>query len=271
VLSLKLSGDAGVVNATPMPTASVEAMLNPDHLPAYDGPTGSVEGTVTVSGDPPVPTPADFSKCPDAEKIWGTSFREGPGRRDDVDERPRATLVDAIVGVTGYRGFYVPERNEKKRVTIRGCGYEQRTVTMTLGQELDVANESRDLWMPLLEPGITKVIRPVPPRGDPVPFYPKRPGHYLLVDNNRRYVVVDLYVFLHPLHTATDGQGHYRIDGIPVGKVSVSTKHPRFTGEATTELDVKAGVVHHVDLALKHVRAPDAGPPVVVEGGIELH
>src|SRR5580658_2813912 len=37
-------------NALPTPSANVDALVNPSHLPAYDGPTGSVEGTVFVRG-----------------------------------------------------------------------------------------------------------------------------------------------------------------------------------------------------------------------------
>src|SRR5689334_21958384 len=66
------AGEGGVLNATPNPTASVAAAVNPQNLPAYSGPTGSVEGTVTVTGDPPAKEALDFSRCPDASKAWGT-------------------------------------------------------------------------------------------------------------------------------------------------------------------------------------------------------
>ncbi|HEY8073287.1 MAG TPA: hypothetical protein VIF62_04245 [Labilithrix sp.] len=259
VYSIKMPEGGSVVNATPMTTASVAAMVNPENLPIYDGPTGSVEGTIWVTGDPPVPTPADFSRCPDAEKIWGASFRQGPPNAKGA--RP---LADAIVGVTGYKGIFVPEKEPAKRATIAGCGYEQRTVTMTLGQELDVYNEATQFWTPILEPGVVKVMRMLPPHADPAKLYPQRPGHYLLLDNDRRYAVVDVYVFLHPLHTATTTTGTYRIDGIPVGKVRVSTTHPRFEGEVSTELDVKPNVVNHVELTLDH-KHRDAGPAVLDE------
>ncbi len=260
VYSIKMPEGGSVVNATPMTTASVEAMVNPDKLPLYDGPTGSVEGSVYVTGDPPVPTPADFSRCPDAEKIWGVSFRQGAPNAKGA--RP---LADAIVGVTGYKA-YVPAKQPERRVTIAGCGYEQRTVTMMFGQELDVYNDSTDFWTPVLEPQAIKVMRMVPPHADPAKIYPKKPGHYFLLDNDRKYAVVDVYVFLHPLHTVTTTTGTYRIDGIPVGKVRVSTTHPRFEGEVSTELDVKPNVVNHVDLTLVH-KHRDAGPAVLDGGG----
>ncbi len=261
VYSIKMpDGGSDIVNTTTLPAASIAAMVNPDKLPTYEGPTGSVEGTVFVTGDPPVATPADFSRCPDAEKIWGQSFRQGAPNASGA-----RTLADAIVGVTGYKGF-VPEKTEAKRITIAGCGFERRTATLTFGQELDVYNESAEFWTPILEPGVSGVMRMLAPHTDPLRLYPKRPGHYLLLDHDRRYAVVDVYVFLHPLHTATTTSGSYRIDGIPVGKVRVSTTHPRFEGEVSTELDVKPGVVNHVDLTLKHVHK-DAGPAIVGDDG----
>jgi hypothetical protein len=261
VYSIKVPGDAAA--AMPMPSANTEAMLNPDNLPVYDGPTGSVEGNVYVTGDPPVPTPADFSRCPEAAAIWGQSFREGA-----PNAKGQHPLGDAIVAVTGYKGF-VKDKDESRRITIRGCGYEQRTASITLGQHVEVANESKDFWTPVLEPGGNRVMRMVPPKGDPIPLFPKKAGRYMILDRDYRHVVVDLFVFLHPLHTVTNLEGHYRLDGIPVGKVKVGTMHPRFDGETTVDLDVKPGVVNHVDLVLKHVHK-DAGPAVLGDAAVPV-
>ena len=246
--------DGAVVNATVLPTASVAAMVNPDKLPPYDGPTGSVEGTVTVTGDPPIPTPSDFSRCPEAEAIWGKSFREGPGR----------TLADAVVAVTGYKG-YVPAKDEAKQIDIEGCGYTARTAVITFGQRLEVKNRSKDFWTPVLQPGPTTVMMMASPNADPVRLYPKKPGRFIVVDRDRKYVDVDLFVLLQPLAAVTDTKGHYRIDGIPVGKVKVGTMHPRFNGDAETEVEIKSGVIAKVDLQLRHT-VVDAGPPNVDAG-----
>jgi hypothetical protein len=240
--------DAQPVNASPIPTASVAKMVNPDNLPAYTGATGSIEGTVTVKGLEPPKTPADFHRCPDAEKTWGTLFRVGDGH----------ALADAVVAVTGYEGFYVPEKEEAKQIVVRGCAFETRTLTMTFGQRISVKNETKELWTPILEPGANMVLRMATPGGDPVFLYPKNPGHYLLRDRDRRYTEVDVYTFLHPLHTATNLEGHYRIDGVPVGKMKVNARHPRIDFERTVEIEVKPAVIHKVDLVIEY-STPDAG------------
>ena len=59
--------------------------------------------------------------------------------------------------------------------------------------------------------------------GDPVRIYPPRPGYFTLIDNEKHsWAQADVYALLHPLHAVSDRAGHYRIDGIPVGKLKVN-------------------------------------------------
>ena len=253
--------EGGTLNATPLPTASVEAMLNPEKLPVYSGPTGSVEGNITVVGDPAPVTPGDFSRCPDAEKTWGHAFREGPPGPNGA--RP---LADALVVVTGYRGFHLGETRDAVETRIEGCAYTTRTLTLTFGQRLDVKNLSKEFWTPVLEPQRSVVVMMAPPNGDAVRIYPKTPGHHLLTDRDRHYAVVDVYAFLHPLHTSSSLTGYYRIDNLPIGKVRVSSTHPQIGTNAEADLVVAAGVVHKVDLVIKNVNK-DAGAPAAGDAG----
>jgi hypothetical protein len=254
--------DATVINASPITTASVAAMVNPQHLPAYAGPTGSVEGTITVSGVPAAVTPSEYRKCPDAAATYGHAYREGEPKEPDG---PR-WLADAIIAVTGYSNYFIPEKEEAEEVTIEGCAFTKRTVTMTFGQRLEVKNRSKDFWTPELQPAGTTVLMMATPGGDAVKLYPKRPGRFLLIDHDRHYATADVYVFHHPLHTTSDIRGMYRIDGVPVGKVKVNTSHPHIDGETSVEVDVKQGVVHRVDLNLVHKPPSDAGAPTTDAG-----
>lgn len=242
----------GIMNAAGTPAQDLKHLMNPDNLPAYSGPTGSVEGTITVEGPPAPDAPArDYSRCPDAVKEYGKRFREGAPRPDGT--RP---LADAIVAVTGYKGFFVPEKNENARVTIEGCGFSKRTVTMTYGQRLEVKNTTNEFWSPELDPAPNPVIMMAPPRGDAVRLYPKRPGYFRLRDHDRKWAVADAWAFLHPLHTSTTLDGHYRIDGLPVGKLKVNAYHPEMdekSGIATTEIDVQPSVVVKADLVIHYV------------------
>lgn len=247
--------DAAPVTAGPVSPEEVAKFVNPKGLPAYSGPTGSVEGTIRVTGDPPASTPADFSKCPAAAEVWGKQFREAPAPDGS------RVLADAIVAVTGYTGSFVPEKDEAETVKIEGCGYQRRVVTMTFGQRLEVKNDSTEFWTPLLEPTPNKVMMMAPPKGDAVRLYPKRPGRFLLVDHDRRYANADVFVMLHPLHATTDLAGHYRIDGVPVGKLKVNTTHPRITTEASADVTIEPNVVARVDLVLRNTAVDASAPP----------
>jgi hypothetical protein len=235
------TADAGRATIAPLPSASVAEMVNPERLPAYTGPTGSIEGTVRVTGTPPAGTPADFQKCPEAEKTYGSSFREGPSR----------TLADAVVVITGYKGFYVPEKNDAKTLTVRGCAYETRTLTLTFGQRIDVKNVSKDFWTPQLEPSPPGLVMMAIPGGEAIQLLPRKIGYHRVVDHDRRWAVVDTYVFRHSLHTVTNTDGTYRIDGVPVGNVKVNTMHPAIDGaEASKDVDVRENAVARIDLEL---------------------
>ena len=138
---------------------------------------------------------------------------------------------------------------------------------MTFGQRLEVKNLTKDFWTPQLEPTHVPALMMATPGGDAVKLYPKIAGHYYLVDHDRKWAKDDLYAFLHPLHTSSAVGGTYRIDGVPVGKVTVNTSHPRISGEASKEVEIKPGVVTRVDLTLDYKTpaappASDAGPPL---------
>jgi hypothetical protein len=50
----------------------------------------------------------------------------------------------------------------------------------------------------------------------------------------------------------SDLDGHYRIDGLPVGKLKVGVHHPTVDADAEAPVNVVAGVVQKVDLTLTY-------------------
>jgi hypothetical protein len=236
----------------------VAAAVNPSKLPVYDGPTGVIEGTVLVQGpDAPEVPNLSVRSCPAALDTYGKLFRAGAPRADGA--RP---LADAVVVVVGYTGGYLPAKEDTKRITIgTNCGYPERTITLTYGQRLDIANDSKVPFGPYLD-GVPQVsVRLAPPgqHGDPVKIFPPRPGHYALLDQMQPFVREDVYVLLQPLHTVSDMAGHYRIEGVPAGKVKVSAQLGAIGGRALVDVDVHANVVETADLTLTY--APKAPSP----------
>ena len=235
-----------------VPIASVEAVVNPEKLPAYQGPTGSVEGTVFVRGpdSPDIPNQT-FTTCPAALDTYGKLFRAGPRRADGL--RP---LADAVVVVTGYKGFYLPEQNEGHLETITAnCGYPTRTIAITYGQRLDIANESRVAFAPTLSGVYQPAVMLAPPMqaGDPVKLYPPRPGHYMIGDEMQAYVHEALLVLLQPLHDVSNTAGHFRIDGVPVGKLKIGAQLDALGKPIpAVDIEVRPNVVEHVELVIPY-------------------
>jgi hypothetical protein len=237
-----------VMKAIPVPTASVLAVVNPYGSPAYSGPTGSVEGTISYTGEPPAdqPTNADPTKCPRAEAVYGKKFRLGDSTAQGKE------LLDAIVAVTGYKDVYVPEKRESVAVEIDGCAITPRTITLTFGQKLDIKNKGPEIIAPVIDQGGSSVMMVAVPRApDPISLYPKKPGRFGLTDHlGKAFMLNDVYVLLHPLHAVSDAHGHYRIDGVPVGKLLVNATHPAFSSETNQPIEIFAGVVAKADLLL---------------------
>jgi hypothetical protein len=246
-----------------VPSASVEAVVNPEHLPAYDGPVGSLEGTVWIQGPPAPDMPElDFRTCPAAIDVYGKLFRSGPPRADGL--RP---LADAVVVVVGYGGFFLPDKSPVEQAVVTpSCGYTTRSITMTYGQRLEVVNDSKFPFAPHLTGIYQAAVMIAPPgrNGDPVKLYPPKAGHYLLLDTMQSFVREDLFVLRQPLHAVTDLNGHYRIDGIPVGKLKVGASLAIIDAGADADVEVRANVVEHADLTLTYT---PPHPPAFGDGG----
>jgi hypothetical protein len=248
-------------NATPFPSASVAAFVNPGHLPPYVGATGSIEGTISVTGDPSPDTKnRDYSKCPEGEATYQKLFREGASRADGS-----RALPDVLVAVTGYSGAFLPEQKPARTVRIENCALTERTIDMTMGQRLDILNKTPKKAFALAFMQLpTPTVMMAAPDSDPVSLYPPAPHVYTLYDrfgSGSSYLTGEVYVLAQPLHTVTDLDGHYRIDGVPVGKLTVNARLGVIASETSKPIEIKANVVQTVDLGLTY-KAPAAAAPV---------
>src|SRR5262249_30062623 len=144
--------------------------VNPKGEEAYTGPFGTLSGRVTITGDPPPDTSFKYDKrCAEGEATFHKLFRVGTDN----------ALADALVTATNY-GKFVPASAQTVKATIHGCAPRARTVALTFGQRLDVANTDKiDSYVPFLDGGTTKAMMVAVPGGDPVRMYPDKPGHYM--------------------------------------------------------------------------------------------
>ena len=220
-----------------------QASNNPQKLPVYSGPTGTVRGVVRAGGDPAPSTARDLADmkgdCPQARATFGYLFREGSERR----------LADVLVAVTGYSG-YVPAKGDTVTVFGEGCAWNKRTIVMTFGQKLSVVAKDRRPYVPDLmgQKAVAQLF--VMPGADPVVLVPRHPGRFLLIDSMRLFNRAEVFALTYPTAQVTGIDGGFEIQGIPVGKAKVSAFLPQTNAVIEREVEVVAGQPVNLDLQL---------------------
>jgi hypothetical protein len=262
-VSASVPAASASAKAEPKPSIKPEevlAALNPDGNPTYSGPVGAVEGTIFVTGRPAPDTDLSLEKCPQVAGMYGKLFREKslPGVKD------RRALGDAIVGITGYDGIYVAPKETSKTLEVRDCAFNTRTVVLTFGERLDVFNRdaagTKTFYALSLAKAGTTALRVAAPSTDPLHFYPREAGRDRLLDNlDRPFLYVDVFTVRFPLHDVSNADGHFRIEGIPVGKRKLNVTHPAFDSNTTIDVDVPADGTVTKDVVVNFRGAPTEG------------
>jgi len=228
---------------------AVARAVNPDGLPPYSGPVGTIRGRVLIQGDPPPAAepskdPIPSEGCQRAHELYGKLFRRGP----------EGTLADALVTVTEYKGF-LPSVGEAIRVEAKGCAWNSRTFAMTFGQRLDIYNLDSQGYIPRLEGVPVGAFRLALPNGSPVPLFVPKPGQYTLVEQVRDYMRADVFVLQYPTARVTELDGRFELEGIPAGEVRVTAYLPVLQKHVDRVVSVVAGAAQELELVLSFSRA----------------
>jgi hypothetical protein len=234
---------APIASGLPGGVERVSKVVNPDNRPAYAGPTGSVRGVVSVTGDQAPVATEHLARiqgaCPEGREAYGKVFREGMMR----------SLADALVAVTGYEG-YVPAKAAAVPVTASGCAYGTRTIALTFGQKIELVSKDREAYVPNLLGSRMKAQLLALPGGVASSLYPPEPGHYVLTDDIKVFMLADVFVLKYSTHDVTSLDGRYEIGGIPVGKARISALLPSTGAVVEKDIEIKAGEALDVPLEL---------------------
>ena len=227
-----------------IPDEQIQEALNPSHEKPYSGPIGSVHGVVRVTGDtspelPEVLAKIRPGKCDDARAFYGKLFREGPNRE----------LGDVLVAVTDYKGF-VPPKSKGRTVLARGCAFDSRTIALTFGELLAVANKSQDAFIPRLLGASQPALLVAVPGGEPVKIYPQQVGQYSLEDQTHIFAKADVFVLKYPTTAVTGIDGAFDIGDVPAGDVTVTAYLPATKQQVSQRVKVVAGEATTVGLTI---------------------
>lgn len=224
---------APVASGLPDPEL-ISSFVNPDKVPPYKGPTGTVRGRVVAKGDASPELAQVLTKiperCPQAKSFYGKLFREGPNR----------SLADVLVAVTGYSG-YVPEPAPIQHIEAKDCTFGTRTLALTFGQRIDVSSGDRDTYIPELlgEHGQPQLVA-TPGNKTPSPLYPTHIGRYVLIDDLKLFMTADVFVVKFATHAVTGLDGRFEIKGVPAGQVHVNALLPATAGGGERTVTVEA-------------------------------
>jgi hypothetical protein len=226
----------GIPIGVPYPADAIVAAVDPKGVEPYKGPTGTLKGTIHMTGDPapPITGLKIPSKCGEASATYTKLFRVG------LDK----TLADVLVAVTDYEGL-VPAEGEAMKMTIHGCATAKRTIAATYGQRIEVSNlDPGEQYMPYLAGAPTEAILVAVGNGAPVKLYPQQPGHYQVRDMlPNPFLTAEVFVLAYATHDVTGLDGQYEIKNIPVGKVKVNAFLPVLLRKAAEEklVEIKPG------------------------------
>jgi len=214
--------------------------------------SGVVEGFVSLTPGAEVPVLQPPEKqfpagCPPYE-----GAKDGRPIRMVGDRR----LVGVLVNVTDYE-VEISQEPQVRRMAIEDCRLTPSLVSASRGDTLEITNASSQAFWPSVEgDAFTQALLPEQTRSVTLARGGFRKVRCGFDEPCGVAWVVTLY---HPLHTVTDGEGAFRIEGVPTGeKVSLSAYHPLLRRPAVTELTLSPGETRRVELVMNPARAPDA-------------
>jgi plastocyanin len=203
--------------------------------------SGAIAGVVRLAGRPPEPTIVENTTDP---HVCGERQR-----LDDIVVSETGGLANAIVAVDGA---FVEEGSSPAPTKLvldnRSCRFEPHASVLTTGSTIEATNSDDVLHTTHLY-GPTETNFSLPAKGASQSRTLDRAGIYAVKCDLHGWMQAFVRVDDHPFHAVTDGEGRFRIEGVPPGAYRLDAWHERF---GTREIQVEVERNETVDVTIEY-------------------
>jgi plastocyanin len=177
--------------------------------------TGSISGTVTLEGAPPVSKPIDMSAEPHCDKL-----NAAPVFPQQVVTGNGGSLANVVVYIKDFPADYIVDAPPSTAtLSQRGCMYDPHVVALRVGQALEIKNEDQAthniLAIPNQNPKWNRSETPGAPPLEEIFAVPELA--IPLRCNVHPWMKSYVFVFNHPYFAVTAKNGQFELKNLPPG------------------------------------------------------
>ena len=208
--------------------------------PAAGEPAGSVTGTVTLAGAPPVRPQLPVQKN---REVCGEMVAD-----DRLVMDPSGGVRYAVVTVDGLQGGTKPQRDATRVLDNHACHFVPHVQTAEVGQWLELHNGDPVLHNADARIGQETIFNVALPRDHRTRRPLARPGLVAITCDAHPWMSAFVAVTDHPYHTVTDASGTYEIRDLPAGTYRVRVWHEEL-GTQERPLTIEPGQATKLDFS----------------------
>ena len=208
--------------------------------PAAGEPAGSVTGTVTLAGAPPVRPQLPVQKN---REVCGEMVAD-----DRLVIGPSGGVRYAVVTVDGLQGGTKPQRDATRVLDNHACHFVPHVQTAEVGQWLELHNGDPVLHNADARIGQETIFNVALPRDHRTRRPLARPGLVAITCDAHPWMSAFVAVTDHPYHTVTDASGTYEIRDLPAGTYRIRVWHEEL-GTQERPLTIEPGQATKLDFS----------------------
>jgi plastocyanin len=211
---------------------------------------GDITGTISLKGTPPAEKDiVPLKEDPNCGKLYSSM----PTTRFYV-VGAKGELADVVVALQGVEGKSAGDSAPPAVLDQKACEYVPQIMAVQTGQKVVVKNSDQVLHnvhdVPT-DPGNSEMNKAQLPGSADLTFILNKPEMFVKFKCEvHPWMFAWVSVFDHPYFAISAKDGTFKIANVPPGKYTIKAFH-RKAGEATQQIEVKAGEPAKVDFTLE--------------------